>query len=97
MEKMARRVSHWSAPWVHESPGAPLASPFEAPRARTMQADGARLPWTEALPLDDNFYARDVARAGSWVDRRGFRAGPPSLEQGVGGGWRAFVSGMSVS
>ena len=38
----------------------------------------------------------DLARAGSWMDRRGFRAGAPSLEQGVGG-WRAFVSGTSVS
>ena len=95
---MARRVSHWSAPWVQESRGAPLASPWEAPRTRTMQAGGARSPWSEALPLDENFYARDdLARPGSWVDLRGFRAGAPSMEPGVGGGWRAFVSGMSVS
>lgn len=109
---MTQRVLQWSSPSVEEesayapyapvagrrAPRTPLDSPWELPRTSVMRPGAAA--WSEALPFEENFYARERAARSvpAWADSAllGFRAGPPSMtgSPGVGGGWRAFVSGM---
>ena len=54
--------------------------------------------WSSALPAQDNFFAPGAGEARLAWDDSGFYAGAPHMtpgsSPGVGGGWRAHVSGF---
>lgn len=103
--RMTQRVLQWSSPWVLEAPVLdPQPLPWEAPQESPLMlglGDPGPVSWSHALPIQNDFYVRSRAgRVPAWADSdiMGFYPGQPymtpGVRPGVGGGWRAYVSGF---
>lgn len=105
---MTQRVLQWSSPWILEAPILdPQPLPWEAPQESPLMiglGDPGPVSWSQALPIQNDFYARssrfDKRREPAWADSNimGFYPGQPymtpGVRPGIGGGWRAYVSGF---
>mgnify|MGYP001371590244 CR=1 FL=1 len=100
---MRDRTLEWSNPAIQEPRVRDLQPlPWEMPQASPDVVQGHLMSaFSAAYPVQHDYFAQPTrARGPTWVNRQlmGFYAGQPymtpGVRPGVGGGWRAYVSGF---